>query len=189
MKCIQSSVCLSACRVFAIILWKNVKSSLNWTTSGAPSQLFYNGKLENKPAELAKCMNGFFISKIENFRNNLEVTEADPLANLSQMMSNRRCTFKLKPVHPDLVLKLISNLNNSSSFGLDFIDTKVIKLVKAEITPAITHIINLSINQSKFPPQFKRAKVVPLLKSGNLLNPKNYRPVAILPVWSKIIKM
>ena len=169
-------------------IWKNVKSSLNWTSSGAPSQLFYNGRLENKPSGLAECMNHFFINKIELIRNGLEETEADPVANLRQMMSSRTCNFKLKPVHPDTVLKLISKLKNSSSFGLDFIDTKVIKLIKAEITPAITHIINLSIQQSKFPSQFKRAKVIPLLKSGDLLNPKNYRPVALLPVWSKILE-
>ena len=92
-------------------------------------------------------------------------------------MSNRRCFFELKPVHPDTVLKLISNLKNSNSFGLDFIDTKIVKLVKAEITPAITHIINLSIVQSKFPSQFKKAKVVPLHKSGDLLNPKKMKLV------------
>ena len=43
-------------------IWKNVKSSLNWTSSGAPSQLFHNGRLENKPSGLAECMNHFFSS-------------------------------------------------------------------------------------------------------------------------------
>ena len=167
---------------------KSVKSSLNWTTSGAPTQLFHDGKLENTPSGLAECMNNFFVKKIELIRNNLEKIEADPVENLRRIMSNRRCFFKLKPVHPDTVLKLISNLKNSNSFGLDFIDTKIVKLVKAEITPAITHIINLSITQSKFPSQFKKAKVVPLHKSGDLLNPKNFRPVAILPVWSKVLE-
>ena len=92
-------------------------------------------------------MNNFFITKIENLIENLEPTESDPLSNLRQLMSNRRCIFKLKPIHPDQVEKLISNLKNSGSVGLDYIDTSVIKLVKLEITPAITHIINLSIQQ------------------------------------------
>ena len=42
-------------------MWKNIKSWLNWTTSGVPTQLFYNGKLENRPSSLANCMNDFFI--------------------------------------------------------------------------------------------------------------------------------
>ena len=34
-------------------IWKNVKSYLNWTTSGAPTQLFHDGRLENRPIGLA----------------------------------------------------------------------------------------------------------------------------------------
>ena len=103
-------------------------------------------------------------------------------------MSNRKCMFNLKPVHPDLVEKMISNLKNSGSVGLDYIDTRIIKLAQAEITPALTHIINLSIRQSKFPAEFKKAKVVPLHKKNDVLNPQNYRPVAILPVFSKLLE-
>ena len=100
-------------------------------------------------------------------------------------MNYRNCKFSLKPVHPDLVDKMIRKLKNSGSVGLDYIDTKIIKLARAELVPAITHIINLSINTSTFPAQFKKAKVVPLHKSGDELNTKNYRLVAMLPVLSK----
>ena len=101
-------------------------------------------------------------------------------------MANRRSKFKLRPVHPDQVEKMIDNLKNSGSSGLYYIDTATIKLSKSEILPAITHIINLSILSSTFPAQFKKAKVIPLHKSGDRLSPRNYRPVAILPVLSKL---
>ena len=79
-------------------------------------------------------------------------------------------------------------MTNSGAVGLDYIGTGIIKLAKTEFLPAITHIINLSIKQSKFPVQFKKAKVIPLHKSGDRLSPQNYRPVAILPIWSKILE-
>jgi hypothetical protein len=167
---------------------ENIKSWLNWTTSGAPTQLFYGGKLENQPSGLANCMNKFFITKVANLRESLGQSDANPLAKLEQLMSNRKCVFKLQPVHPDTVDKLITNLRNSGSVGLDYIDTGILKLVKTEILPSITHIINLSIKHSIFPTQFKKAKVIPLHKSGDMLNPKNYRPVAILPVLSKLLE-
>ena len=85
-------------------------------------------------------------------------------------------------VHPDEVEKIISNLSNSSSFGLDLIDTFIIKLVKAEILPALTHIINLSIFTRTYPSLWKKTKVIPLHKKEDLLNPKNYRPVAIIQI-------
>ena len=68
------------------------------------------------------------------------------------------------------------------------IDTFTIKLVKADILPAVTHIINLSISCKMFPTSWKRAKVIPLHKKDDLLNPKNYRPVAIIPILSKILE-
>ena len=38
-------------------LWKSLKNILNWTSSGSPSQLFYNGQLVTKPQELARTQN------------------------------------------------------------------------------------------------------------------------------------
>ena len=84
--------------------------------------------------------------------------------------------------------KIICSLSNSTSFGLDEIDTSTIKLVKNEILPVITHIVNLSISTGRFPSAWKKAKVVPLYKKDDPLNPKNYRPVAIVPILSKILE-
>ena len=102
-------------------------------------------------------------------------------------MSNRLCSFSLSPVHPDTVEEKIDQLKNSASFGLDNIDTSVIKLIKPYILPALTHVINLSLTTKVFPTDWKKSKVIPLLKKGDSLDPKNYRPVAILPIFSKVL--
>ena len=86
-------------------IWKNVKSWLNWTSSGAPSQLFYEGRLETKPSRLAECMNNFFIQKVRNLKERIIPSNSDPLAILRQLMTNRSCVFQLEPVHPDQVEK------------------------------------------------------------------------------------
>ena len=72
--------------------------------------------------------------------------------------------------------------------GLEQIDTYIIKLAKAELLPALTHIINLSISTQIFSEKWKKSKIIPLHKKDDQLNPKNYRPVAIIPVVSKIIE-
>ena len=91
-------------------------------------------------------------------------------------------------VHPDEVMKIIGQLSNSTAFGLDNIDTYIIKLIKGEITPALTHIINLSLRHNTYPEKWKSSKVVPLYKKDDPLNPKNYRPVALIPVLSKVLE-
>ena len=132
-------------------VWKNVKSILNWQSSGSPNQLFYKGLLRTKSQDIADSQNQFFVGKVQDILANLPVPTSDPLRKLQELMMARSCTFSLEAVHPDSVDKIISGLSNSSAFGLDNIDTYIVKLIKAEILPAITHVINLSISSKKFP--------------------------------------
>ena len=169
-------------------LWKNIKGWLNWKSSGPPTQLFSDGSLINTPEGLATTMNRFFINKVNRLRQGIPVNNSDPLKILRETMRNRSCNFTLSPVHPDEIFKIIQNLKNSKSSGLDCLDTYIIKLVSSHILPAITHVVNLSIREASFPKAWKLAKVAPLLKKDDPLNPKNYRPVALLPVLSKILE-
>jgi hypothetical protein len=93
-------------------------------------------------------------------------------------------------VKEEQVLKIIQSLKNSSATGVDYVDTRTLKLVAEMITPALTHIINLSIQTSVFPTIWKWAKVIPLLKSMQLdpILAKSYRPVALLPILSKVME-
>ena len=57
-----------------------------------------------------------------------------------------------------------------------------------DVLPVVTHIVNLSIQQATFPSLYKFSKVIPLLKKDDPLEAKNYRPVAILCILSKVIE-
>ena len=170
--------------------WKTVKSLLGWNTAGPPTQLFYLGRMVSKPMTLATSMNKFFIDKIKGLRQKIPVVATDPLKQMKEAMQERKCTFKLKPVTADSVVKLIKGLKNSSATGVDHIDTRTIKLCGDILAPAIAHIINLSIKSNTFPSIWKWHKVIPLLKSmsSDPIIPKSYRPVALLPILSKLLE-
>ena len=168
--------------------WKTMKSILNWNSSNAPSKLFYNGQLKTKSQEIADCQKSYFIEKVETIKKELPNPKNDPLEILKSKNLKENLSFTLSPVHPDEILDIISNLSNSSSCGLDNIDSYIIKLIKFEIAPAITHIINLSIACKEFPQNWKDTKIVPIFKKDDPLNPKNYRPVALIPIMSKILE-
>ena len=110
------------------------------------------------------------------------------MAKLKSIMKGRTCSFSLSSVHPDTVEQILSNLKNSRACGLDGIDTMSLKLAGQHIIPPITHIINLSIETHQFPHSWKKAKIIPLLKKEDPLDPKNYRPVAILTILSKVLE-
>ena len=56
---------------------------------------------------------------------------------------------------------------------------------KVLVTPTV-QICNLSIKLSAVPDECKIAKLKPLLRKGEKIDPKNYRPISLLPVISKI---
>jgi len=49
-------------------------------------------------------------------------------------------------------------------------------------------IINHSIDCGKIPTQLKVAKVSPLYKKGSVNECGNYRPISILPIFSKVME-
>jgi hypothetical protein len=82
---------------------------------------------------------------------------------------------------------IIKTLKEASP-GIDGIHSKVIKATYHKFISPLTHIFNLSLSQGFFPNEMKIAKVVPLFKSGDSQHVTNYRPVSILPLFSKMFE-
>ena len=140
--------------------WTHVRSCLGWSTGGPPTQLLHDGALHSKPSELANIMNNFFINKIRNLRMNLPNSNLNPVDLVRSLMYRRTCNFNIRPVHPDEISKIIGRMKSSKSCGVDTIDSYIIKLAKNELTPVITHLVNLSIMNKIFPKNWKLAKKI-----------------------------
>ena len=68
------------------------------------------------------------------------------------------------------------------------IDMTIIKTIIDEIVTLFTYICNRSFLSGTFPNKMKLAKVIPLYKNGNHNVFTNYRPVSLLPQFSKILE-
>ena len=62
------------------------------------------------------------------------------------------------------------------------------KNIKESIKTPLTHICNKSFSSGLFPSELKIANVVPIFKSGDEMVFSNYRPVSVLPVFSKLLE-
>ena len=176
-------------------VWRNIRGYLGWGgAGGAPTKLADTaGQLVTSPAAMADIQNRFYVDKVKKIRALLP-RRGDPTAHLREAMARRPrprpAGLALACATPEAVNKIIKKLKNSKACGLDDLDTFIIKLARPYIVPAVTHICNLSITTLTFPKAYKVAKVVPLYKGKDAAPtaPKSYRPVALLPVVSKVLE-
>ena len=133
-------------------------------------------------------MNNFFVNKVNDLRARIPPCRNSPLDRVRKLMEKRTCKFELQIVHPDVISEVIKNMKSSKSCGIDFIDSYILKLASDELTPGITHIVNLSIMCQHFPSIWKKSKVIPLFKKEDPTIAKNYRPCPCCQLQVKFLK-
>ena len=98
-------------------------------------------------------------------------------------------TLVLRPVTTAEVITTICSLPQKSSEGIDGINTRLLQLSLPITAPYIRHIFNTSITTNCFPSSWKLAIISPIYKrKGSQGEPGNYRPVALLPVISRVLE-
>lgn len=97
--------------------------------------------------------------------------------------------FSFKPVSIEYVQKILSSLKANKSTGCDNIPPRMVKLCAEELSSTITESINSAIKNNQFPSDLKLADLVPLYKKADDMLKENYRPVSILPVFSKVFEI
>ena len=92
------------------------------------------------------------------------------------------------PVSNDEIIKIAHLLKPKNSSEYDEIRCKILKKVITEIAEPITYIINQSLKMGIVPEKMKIAKVVPIYKFKDQNQLNNYRPISLLPVFSKLLE-
>ena len=79
-------------------------------------------------------------------------------------------------------------LKTIKSPGYDNINFNVVKKCFGEVNEPLRHLFNLSLENGFFPENMKIAQVIPLFKNGDPENITNYRPISVLPCFSKVLE-
>uniref|UniRef100_A0A8C5LTX0 Reverse transcriptase domain-containing protein n=1 Tax=Leptobrachium leishanense TaxID=445787 RepID=A0A8C5LTX0_9ANUR len=125
--------------------------------------------------------------KTLTIRSNIPTQDSYLPPPLPQVPSATHCRFL--PTTEEEVKSLLSS-SHLTTCPLDPIPSHLIPPLSSSLTPALTHIFNLSLSTGSFPSAFKHALVTPLLKKPSLdpNSPSNYRPVSLLPFTSKLLE-
>jgi hypothetical protein len=97
-------------------------------------------------------------------------------------------TMFLFPVTESEVGKVAKGLKNKLSAGIDEIPDYVVKQCIQLLKKPLANIYNASLESGIFPDQLKIAEVVPVYKKGDAKDVQNYRPIALLSVFSKLLE-
>lgn len=172
-------------------IWNTVHGLLGKSSTTAPLSVEVNGVIKTKPVDIANYFADHFESKVKNIRSGLNADASNKALteNVDKIMRGKNCEFKLPTVSLEQIEKALSMLPENRSVGYDFIDNKLLKLATHYVAKPIKYIFELSLQQGKFPTEWKHAKVCPIPKDNKLpLTTQNSRPISLLPSLSKILE-
>ena len=78
-------------------------------------------------------------------------------------------------------------MKNKSS-NINTVPVKILKSICEIISPCLMNIINRSLTTGVFPDSLKKARVTPIPTEGDKCNLNNYRPISVIPVFSKVFE-
>ena len=164
--------------------WQTIDNALHRKPhKSSPDGVLINGDMCSDKKNMANAFNEYFATICTN---NNPCNNTVP--HTDYLKASIHSTFKFKTINNAVTLQYLSNLKPSNSCGHDDISSAILKSISNEISDCITLIINQSIVTGSFPENLKLAKVVPIFKKDDKSQIKNYRPISVLPVISKIFE-
>ena len=135
--------------------------------------------------EVLNLLNRHFSTIGNSMATKLSNTRTNPLDYIKHDKSS---SLFMSPTTLDEINKLIDNLDAKKAPGSDGIPCYLIKLTKCIIAPVLCNLFNVCMNVSIFPDIFKIAEVKSLFKGGDKRVKGNYRPISLLPLFSKLFE-
>ncbi len=154
-------------------------------THSLPSNFIINDHLSSNNVEIAEGFNNYFVHIGKSTSDSMTTPSSSFRRHLT---GHHPLNFFLGPVIPADLISTSQKLKSKCSEGQDHISTKLMKKSICEISVPLAHIFNLSFSTGIVPDQMKIAKVIPIFKNGNAQLVTNYRPISILPAFSKLLE-
>ena len=143
----------------------------------------FNGNSVNNSLEIANAFNDFFTTIGPLLANKIPASTVNPLSYVTNVPNS----IVLEDVSEQEVSDIIKSLSNSSA-GWDEFPISIAKQCSKNFVKPLTALINSSFREGVFPRELKKARVVPIYKTGDKSLINNYRPISILSFYSKVFE-
>jgi exonuclease III len=145
-----------------------------------------NDQLISNPKLIANTMNNFFVEipkQLDQALPNLVAT-----SNILQNAEPSDCLTDFLRVSKAEIIEVIKTLKPDAAAGYDKLSTNFLRQADDKVLEFLVKSVNTMFDTNKFPNTLKIAKIIPIFKDGDKREANNYRPIAVLPILSKIFE-
>ncbi len=198
--------------------WQTIKPLFSGKQNGVKRNIVIleNGTVTSDKKEVAEKLNNYFIESVENLEiepyfsennheNNHVVYPENIGDNIDEIIRKYRShpsilkikenvnidndnKFNFKDMTSEEIEKEIGQLNPKKASVENDIPTKILVGSNDIISYHLSNIYNTSKNDQSYPLSLKTADVTPIHKAKEKVLLKNYRPVSLIPIISKIFE-
>lgn len=141
--------------------------------------------LSSTPKRSVNLINDYFINVGKNLAE--KCLPPNNIKPLTRTNINAK-SMVILPIEEREVRNIIVDLRTNAAAGWDEISAGILKAHADKIVPPLTYVCNLALAGGSFPKAFKKSIVHPIFKSGDRNCLCNYRPIAVLSTFSKILE-
>ena len=145
------------------------------------SSLKHEGATFTEDHQKAKILNEQFKSVFLNIKHN----NVQGLDDGHAPLHNKLTDIVLTEIN---VYKELIKLDITKATGPDGISAQMLKMGAGLLTKPLTRLFNMSLKTGNVPQGWKIANVTPIYKKGSKSDPKNYRPVSLTSIVSKVLE-
>ena len=165
--------------------WNTVNNLIGKTSNkNSIKRLVVNGNIIDNNIDISSKFNDFFSSVANDLESKIPISLNQPSYFFPIPRQN---SFFARRVSVNECSIIISKLKNTK-YCLNSLPVKILKLCSDKLSPMITKLLNESLVSGVFPDFLKIATVIPIFKSGNREDVSCYRPISIVPLFSKIFE-
>ena len=167
--------------------WNVMKELIGKTRKSEPhlpGKLLINEQEVSGKVEIANEFNTFFT--------NIGAEMAKTIPNASRPFESYikkvDATMPTDSLKINEVKEAFFSLKINKRPGCDEISFNDIKNCFSELNMPLKYLFDISLESGIFPDKLKIARVIPLYNAGHPANISNYRPISVLPCFSKMLE-
>ncbi len=147
-----------------------------------------DGSTSSDPLTIANYFNKYFSTAPSEISKS--IVPPPPLndPHATQLSGTQLFNSSEQPLTNEEISTAIEMLDSKNSLDRHGLSMSFLKKCIFLIHEPLKHVYNLSLSTGIVPQQFKISKVVPIFKSGDPMSPDNYRPIALISNFSKILE-